>query len=105
MLFRSDQTIGADRLISRLGDRVVLRSRARKEIGYDDLRRVMDADKIEVTKGDMVCFYTGFGDVILSLGGSPDARTLETSCAVLDLASGEARIVEYSADARTLNAP
>ena len=58
--------------------------RARKEVGYDDLRRVMDSDKVEVTKGDMVCFYTGFGDVILSLGGSPDAKTLENSCSVLD---------------------
>lgn len=56
----------------------------RKNVGYDDLRRILDADRVEVTRGDMVCFYTGFGDVILSLKGIPDAKTLETSCSVLD---------------------
>ena len=38
-----------------------------------------------------------------SAGQARDGHGL--SCAVLDLASGEARIVEYSADARTLTAP
>lgn len=58
--------------------------RTRKLVGYDDLARILDGDKVEVTTGDMVCFYTGFGDVILSLGGAPDAASLEGSCAVLD---------------------
>ncbi|MBM3547514.1 MAG: cyclase family protein [Alphaproteobacteria bacterium] len=56
----------------------------RTNVGYDDLRRIMDEDKVEVTKGDMVCFYTGFAEVIIAAGGKPDAKTMEGSSAVLD---------------------
>ena len=46
--------------------------RERKAIGYDELMRVMDKDKVVVEKGDIVCFYTGFVDVILELKKNPD---------------------------------
>jgi kynurenine formamidase len=58
--------------------------RARKLVAYGDLARIMDADRVEVTSGDMVCFYTGFADAIIEMGGRPDAKTLENSCSVLD---------------------
>lgn len=58
--------------------------RARRYVGYDDLMRVMAADKVEVETGDMVCLHTGFADVVLAMKGEPDAHTLENSCAVLN---------------------
>lgn len=56
----------------------------RKFVGYDDLMRVMEADGVEVTEGDMVCFRTGFAARVLSMGKSPDAKVLHESCAVLN---------------------
>lgn len=56
----------------------------RTQVGYEQLMRIMDADSIEVESGDMVCFHTGFADVVLKMQGRPDHYTLEHSCAVLD---------------------
>lgn len=53
-------------------------------VGYDRLMRAMEAQKVGVEKGDMLCFYTGFGDVILEMQGKPDKHRLENSCAALD---------------------
>jgi kynurenine formamidase len=58
--------------------------RERKAIGYDALMRVLDADKVAVEKGDFVCFYTGFVDVILELKKNPDAKLLHNTCTGLD---------------------
>ena len=55
----------------------------RQMVGYDMLRRIMDADGVEVRQGDMVCFHTGLGQVILDMQRAPDA-SLKTMCAVLD---------------------
>ena len=29
-------------------------------VGYDQLMRILEADKVEVESGDMVCLHTGF---------------------------------------------
>jgi kynurenine formamidase len=58
--------------------------RARKAIGYDELMRVMDKDKVAVEKGDFVCFYTGFVDVILELKKNPDPKLIHNTCTGLD---------------------
>ena len=58
--------------------------RERKAVGYDDLMRVLEADRVAVEKGDMVCLYTGFADVILELKKNPDARLLHGTCSGLD---------------------
>ena len=34
--------------------------------------RILDEDKVEVERGDMLCFYTGFADLILELRKNPD---------------------------------
>ena len=52
-------------------------------IGYDDLMRVVDADKVVVEEGDFVCLRTGFADLVLSMNRKPDER-IHNSCAVLD---------------------
>ena len=58
--------------------------RERRLIGYDQLMRVCEADKVAVERGDMVCLHTGFGDVVMEMKGDPDERTLHGSCAALD---------------------
>ena len=56
----------------------------RVAVGYDDLMRVLAADKVAVETGDMVCLHTGFAEVLLGMGKQPDAAVLDRSCAVLD---------------------
>ncbi|MBM3600900.1 MAG: cyclase family protein [Alphaproteobacteria bacterium] len=58
--------------------------RERKYVGYDEMMRAIAADKVEIETGDMICLYTGFGDVIMEMKGDPDAHMLENSCAVLN---------------------
>jgi kynurenine formamidase len=56
---------------------------ARKVVDYDDLMRVMEADRVVVERGDMVCLHTGFAQVVLDMKGDPDAHTLHSACPVL----------------------
>lgn len=58
--------------------------RARTLVGYDTLMRVMEADGVVVEPGDMVTLHTGFGEMLLEMGKTPDAAKLAESCAVLD---------------------
>ncbi|MGQ0510677.1 MAG: cyclase family protein [Betaproteobacteria bacterium] len=58
--------------------------RERRALGYDDLMRVLEADRVTVEKGDMVCLYTGFADVLLELKKAPRADLLNATCAGLD---------------------
>jgi len=45
-------------------------------VGYDQLMRIMETDKVEVEEGDLVCFRTGYDRVILDMKKSPDAAVL-----------------------------
>ncbi len=58
--------------------------RERRAVGYDDLMRVMEADKVVVEKGDFACFYTGFSDVLLELRKNPDPKLVSNTCTGLD---------------------
>ena len=53
-------------------------------VGYDQLMRVMEKDKVVVETGDMVCLHTGFAQMILEMKKQPDLHKLEHSCATLD---------------------
>ncbi len=57
---------------------------ARTLVGYDALMRVLDADRVAVEAGDIVCLHTGFAEVVLGMRKYPDPVVLENSCAVLD---------------------
>jgi kynurenine formamidase len=70
--------------------------RERSLIGYDMLRRVLDADRVEVEEGDLVCLRTGFADLILEMGGAPDIKRLDAACAVLD--GRDERLLQWIAD-------
>jgi kynurenine formamidase len=56
----------------------------RAVVGYDGLMRVLEADKVTVETGDMVCLYTGFSKLIMDMKKEPDIDRLNKSCAVLD---------------------
>ena len=58
--------------------------RCRKAVGYDELMRVMEADKVEVDAGDMACFYTGWGDVIMEMRREVDTDKLDAAYLGLD---------------------
>jgi kynurenine formamidase len=58
--------------------------RERAVIRYDDVMRIVEEDGITVEEGDMVCLHTGFADMILEMGGTPDPHLLHNACAVLD---------------------
>lgn len=56
----------------------------RKLVGMDDIHRVMEADKIVVETGDMLCFHTGYGQALIDMGGKPDPNVLHNAFSVLD---------------------
>lgn len=68
----------------------------RTVIGYDDLMRAIEADRVEIEPGDMVCLHTGFADRLLQMGGAPDPHTVENLCAVLD--GRDARLLRWISD-------
>jgi len=70
--------------------------RERKAIGYDDLMRVMERDQVVVEKGDLVCLYTGFGDVILEMNRHPDPAVLHDTCTGLD--GRDDRLLQWISD-------
>ncbi|OWT61744.1 cyclase family protein [Candidimonas nitroreducens] len=46
----------------------------RHYVSYDELMRIMEADGVEVERGDMVCLRTGFDRYLLDCGRNPPAR-------------------------------
>jgi hypothetical protein len=58
--------------------------RERRAVGYDDLMRVLEKDRVSIERGDMVCLYTGFADVLLELQKNPDPKLLHATCSGLD---------------------
>src|ERR671936_3009945 len=70
--------------------------RERHAVTYDELMRVLDADKVELERGDMLCFYTGFADVILELRKSPDPKLLHGTCSGLE--GRDDRLLQWVSD-------
>ena len=69
---------------------------ARTNIGYEQLMRALDADKVTVEGGDMLVLHTGFATRILAMNKSPDADTLHNSCAVLN--GRDTRLLQWISD-------
>ena len=67
-------------------------------VGYEDLKRVMEADEVHVEPGDMLVLHTGFSGVILSMNRHPDMDVLNRSCAVLD--GRDERLLQWISDSR-----
>jgi hypothetical protein len=70
--------------------------RRRRVVGYEDLMRVMDADGVSVEKGDFVCLYTGFADVVLEGQKRASAELLGGACTGLD--GRDERLLQWISD-------
>lgn len=58
--------------------------RERVVFGYEQLMRAMEEQGAEVETGDMLCLYTGLGDLILEAGESLTSEQANNSCAALN---------------------
>ena len=58
--------------------------REAKAVGYDDLMRVIDKDKVEIQTGDMVCLHTGFAEMLLEMRKNPDPHRVHNACPTLN---------------------
>ncbi len=56
----------------------------RRFIRMADLQQVIDADRVEVRRGDMVLFRTGFTEVLMQMNRNPDKDKLDATGCVLD---------------------
>ena len=70
--------------------------RAHRAVGYDELMKVLDQDRVAVEKGDMVCLYTGFADVLLEMRKQPDPKLLHATCSGLD--GRDDRLLQWISD-------
>jgi hypothetical protein len=70
--------------------------RERKAVGFEELMRVLEKDDVQVEKGDMVCLYTGFADVLLEMKKQPDPRLLHGTCTGLD--GRDERLLQWISD-------
>jgi hypothetical protein len=53
-------------------------------VGYDELMRIMEEEKVVVETGDMFCVHTGWSQAVMDRKGNPDVELLHNSYAVLD---------------------
>lgn len=53
-------------------------------VTYEHIRRILEEDQIVIEPGDMLVLRTGFAEAIYEMNGTPDAKVLEHSGAVLD---------------------
>ena len=67
----------------------------RKEVGYDDLMRILESDGIEIEKGDILCLWTGLDRMIMRMNKEPD-KSLKEACAVLD--GHDKRLLQWITD-------
>jgi kynurenine formamidase len=68
----------------------------RHVVGYQDLKRVMEADDVRVEPGDILVLHTGFSDVVLSMNRHPDMDVLNRSSAALD--GRDERLLQWISD-------
>jgi hypothetical protein len=70
--------------------------RKRHAVGFDELMKVLDLDDVKVEKGDMVCLYTGFADVLLEMKKKPDAKLVNETCTGLQ--GRDAKLLQWICD-------
>jgi hypothetical protein len=70
--------------------------RESRALGFEELMRVLEKDRVEVEKGDMVCLYTGFADVLLDMKKQPDPKLVHATCTGLD--GRDERLLQWITD-------
>jgi len=68
----------------------------RVAVGYDQMMRVLEADKVVIETGDMVCLHTGFAQKLLGMNRNPDAAVLDKFGAALD--GRDAKLLNWISD-------
>jgi len=68
----------------------------RTMVGYDLLMRAMEAQKVEVRKGDFLILYTGYGDAVMAMKKQPDEAVLHKTGAALD--GSDERLLDWVDD-------
>ena len=58
--------------------------RKRVAVGYDDLMRILEAGKVEIERGDIVCLHTGFAEMVMEFKKNPTPEALHQTCTGLD---------------------
>jgi kynurenine formamidase len=58
--------------------------RKRQAVGFDDLRRILEKDKVEIERGDIVCLHTGFAEMLMEFKKNPTPEALHNTCTGLD---------------------
>ncbi|MCW5626490.1 MAG: cyclase family protein [Burkholderiales bacterium] len=68
----------------------------RRALSYDDLQRVIEADKLDIEPGDLFVMRTGFTDLILEMNRQPDAERLAANAMGLD--GRDERLLQWITD-------
>lgn len=69
---------------------------ARRAISYEDLMGVLQADGVQVEEGDILCFRTGFDQVLLGYQKTPPAGIQHDICTGLD--GSDPRLLQWITD-------
>lgn len=72
--------------------------RRRQAVGYDALMRILEADRVAIEEGDMVCLHTGFADTLLAMNREPELARLHETGSGLD--GWDARLLNWIVDVR-----
>ena len=48
----------------------------RVAVGFEQLMAVLDADRVVIEPGDMVCLHTGFADRLLEMRRNPESKDM-----------------------------
>jgi len=70
--------------------------RKRHPVRADELLEILKKDGVQVQKGDMVCLYTGFAEVLLESKKQLDAKTAHGVCSGLD--GRDPKLLEWVSD-------
>jgi kynurenine formamidase len=69
---------------------------APEAVGYDQLMRAFERQKVVVEPGDFLCLHTGWADLVMNMKGSPDAARLKNACVALD--GGDSALLKWISD-------
>lgn len=69
---------------------------SRTGVGYDELMRILEADRVSVEEGDILCLRTGFDRVLLAYEKSPPQGVQHDVCSGLD--GSDQRLLQWITD-------
>jgi len=68
----------------------------RRALSWDDVQRVMEADRVEVEPGDLLVLRTGFSDLLMEMDRQPDMARLDAVAMGLD--GRDERLLQWISD-------